>query len=439
MIFDDSQEIILDNLMAYAKKGCVPYGAKFSHVEEFNNFIKPDRMELEHIYTMAGKNCVTAFYDDNVDTRWSGLNRRVHNKDVFRVIANKLGEKSKQFVKNIRIKDVNMLAGLMYRTTYNPMIRDMGKDTMGLCLHNTNDCLVLYSTNVSPIKTLHNFYHEVAHAMANKLNLHKQDEGSLKLLKDSLIKAPENKKAVFAQAYKKEQEYLKYTQESYAEVFGAMMTLLRTQTDTEYSEAAAALLEYAANRNVQGLGSNSDIAAYNAFRGVREAVALLDNTNRRNRTEIAKVNGRFSLDKVAKMAFEINKNALMSREEYNNYRSGNINQTNRGYGWEADARDARDFVEANKHKLALVEMGERLMVAKSRRQIYDVFQTYSQEVPEAAEVYEVYMQNNLKARSYNKLRKAQEFLGVDKLFGKFAKSRRSLGAKIMHKVKGGRD
>ena len=178
MIFDDSQEIILDNLMAYAKKGCVPYGAKFSHVEEFNNFIKPDRMELEHIYTMAGKNCVTAFYDDNVDTRWSGLNRRVHNKNVFRVIVNKLGEESKQFVKNIGIKDVNMLARLMYRTTYNPMIRDMGKDTMGLCLHNTNDCLVLYSTNVSPIKTLHNFYHEVAHAMANKLNLHKQDEGS---------------------------------------------------------------------------------------------------------------------------------------------------------------------------------------------------------------------------------------------------------------------
>ena len=198
MLFDDSREIIVGNLLAYAERGCVPYGAKFSHTDEFNNFIKPDRLELEYMYTMAGKNCVTAFYDDNVDTDFSGLNKRVHNGSLLYVIANKLGKKSKQFIKNVGIKNVKMLAKIMYGTTYNPIIREMGKDTMGLCLYNTNDCLVLYSVNASPIKTLHNFYHEMAHAMANKLNLHKQDENALNILQDRLVKAPENKKAMFA-------------------------------------------------------------------------------------------------------------------------------------------------------------------------------------------------------------------------------------------------
>lgn len=439
MLFDDSREKIVENLLAYAEKGCVPYRAKFSHVDEFNRFVAPDRKELEHIYTMVGKNCVTAFYDDNVDTNFSGLNKRVHNGNLLYVIANKLGKKSKQFIKNVGIKDVKWLAKVMYGTTYHPMIRDMGKDTMGLCLSNANDCLVLYSSNASPIKTLHNFYHEVGHAMANKLNLNQNDESALNILKDKLEKAPENKKAMFAHACKKEQEYLKYMNESYAEVFATMMTLLRTKTEAGYLGATEALLDYAANRNVQGLGCNSDVAAYNAFRAVKQVIAMLDNMNRRNRVDIAKVNGRFSLDKVAKMAFEINKNALMSREEYNNYRSGNINQANRGYGWEADTQEARAFVEINRDKLALVEMGERLTVAKSRRQIYDVFHRYSAVVPEAVGIYEVYKQNNIKARAYDKLRKAQEFLGVDKLFGKFARARRSLGAKIMNKVKGGRD
>ena len=88
MLFDDSREKILDNLVAYAEKGCVPYGVKFSHVDEFNRFIAPDRQELEHIYAMVGKNCVTAFYDDNVDKDFSGLNKRVHNGSLLYVIAN---------------------------------------------------------------------------------------------------------------------------------------------------------------------------------------------------------------------------------------------------------------------------------------------------------------------------------------------------------------
>ena len=308
VLFDDSREKIVANLMVYAEKGCVPYGAKFNHTDEFNRFIAPDKQELEHIYAMVGKNCVAAFYDDNVDTNFSGLNRRVHNGTLLHVIANKLGRKSKQFIKNVGVKDIKLLPKLMYGTTYKPIIRDMGKDTMGLCLYNTNDCLVLYSSTISPIKTVQNFYHEMGHAMANKLNFNRRDENALNLLEQKLKNAPENKKDMFAKAYKNEKEYLKYAQESYAEVFGTMMTLLRTKTNGEYLAATEALLDYAANRNMQGLGSNSDVAAYNAFRAVKQVIAMFDNMNRRTRADLAKENGRFSLDKIAQIAFDINKN-----------------------------------------------------------------------------------------------------------------------------------
>ena len=83
-------------------------------------------------------------------------------------------------------------------------------------------------------------------------------------------------------------------------------------------------------------------------------------------------------------------------------------------------------------------LGNRLTAAKSQRQIYDVFAEFDGRVPEAARLYEVYKQNNLKGRLYDKLRKKEEALGVDKLFGVFAEKRRALGAKIMKHIRGGR-
>lgn len=59
-------------------------------------------------------------------------------------------------------------------------------------------------------------------------------------------------------------------------------------------------------------------------------------------------------------------------------------------------------------------------------------------VPETDRLYEVYKQHNHQGRLYDKLRKTEEILGVDRLFGKFAEKRRTLGAKIMNRISGGR-
>ena len=97
------------------------------------------------------------------------------------------------------------------------------------------------------------------------------------------------------------------------------------------------------------------------------------------------------------------------------------------------------MVESNPERLYLNNFIARLSRAKSQRQVYDAFHNSAQEMPEVLSLYEVYKQNNYKAMMYEKLRKAQQAIGVEKLFGVLARKRRALGARVMNHINGGRD
>jgi len=443
MLFDDSREEILQNIYKYAQNGCKPYCTKFDYIPEFENFIAPDRKELEHLHSISGKNCITAFYDDNVDIKRSGLNRRVHNGTLLQLINQKLGNKSKQFIKDVGLKNISALSGILYGTTYTPMIRDMGKDTTGLCLHGNNNYLLLYTSGFSPLHTLMSFYHEMGHTLFDKLKLNQQNNETIKLLRKRAANASPNKKTEAQQAYLQEEKYLLYINESSAEVFGTIMTLLRTKTEREYQTAAASLIEYAAHRMFNGSSKGSPASAYQAYSAIKQVIQMFDRMGRRGRAEFGKENGRFSLDKIAKFSHLLTKNNSMTREEYKNYYNTPPTQINQhiqenGYSWIPDFWEATDLLFQNRAKIDTLHMSSALAAAKSHRQIYDTFHKFSQQVPEAMSIYEVYKQHNPKARAYDKLRKAQEFLGVDKLFGQFAEKRRQLGATIMKHINAGR-
>ncbi len=447
MLFDDSTEKIWENLSKYVKNGGTPYCAKFDYFSEFESLIDVDRKNLEYSFSMVGKNCVTAFYDDNVDAKCSGLNLRVHNGNLLKLIGQKMGKKANKFVHNVGLKDIKLLPQLLYGTTYTPLIRDFGGDLTGLCLCGNNDCLLLYTSSFSSLNAVQNFYHEVGHAVSFKLNLDKHNNEVLKLLEKRANSAsPENKPAA-QKICDNERDYIKYVRESYAEVFSVMMTLLRTKTEREYQLAAASLMENAAMRAVVGCGDaleGSDVSAYNAYPAIKQVLQMLDNLGRKGRGNFANENGVLSMEKVAKLSFSLVQNTAMSREDYKNYRNTNRNQVDRyqgcgGYSWVNDVMEAQDMVESNPERLYLNNFIARLSRAKSQRQVYDAFHNSAQEIPEVLSLYEVYKQNNYKAMMYEKLRKAQQAIGVEKLLGLLARKRRALGARVMNHINGGRD
>ena len=137
---------------------------------------------------------------------------------------------------------------------------------------------------------------------------------------------------------------------------------------------------------------------------------------------------------------------MLSRDEYHTYKNSNepleqLIQQKWGepkYGWLEEAGVCENVVSRYAQDLNVYAFANALTKAKSRRQMYDAFMDYQDVVPEAANLYELYKQHNPKGRYYDKLRKTEENLGVDKLFGEFAKKRRALGAKIMSHLSGGR-
>ena len=170
-----------------------------------------------------------------------------------------------------------------------------------------------------------------------------------------------------------------------------------------------------------------------------------DSLGRRGRAEFGKVNGRFSLDKVALFTHNIVRENAMSRDEFRVFSTSvepleqlQQKQGQPGYGWLGEAFGSAAVVQMAADELNLLALGNRLAAAKSQRQIYDAFREFRDVVPETAPLYEVYKQHNHQGRLYDKLRKTEEILGVDRLFGKFAEKRRTLGAKIMNRISGGR-
>lgn len=127
MIFDVSRETVLGNLEQYIRSGCYPFCVKPAYFRELEDFWEPDRRELERSMAQKGMSCVALCYNNNVDAGRSGLNRRVHNGELLRRITMRYGQNSTAFMKDVGLDKGNSLTAVMYGTTYNPAIRDMGK------------------------------------------------------------------------------------------------------------------------------------------------------------------------------------------------------------------------------------------------------------------------------------------------------------------------
>lgn len=444
MFWNETRSDILNNIANYICNGAYPFCAEPSFVSELEEFVEPDRRELEKLMHKSGINCMAYLYNRNVNAKISGLNRRVHNGNLVRAIEERMGSYAAWFVQNVGLKKSPDIASLLYGTTYNPAILDMGKNAAGYCMYGEKNVLVLYSAGVSAFHSVHNFYHEMSHALQKKLKLDVADNKLLNVwaarVQNSRGKAQQSAKRI----YDNECNYINYTKEAQAEVFGATMMLLRSRTEREYQHTRSQLIEYAAMRMHNGRGSGR--ADYNFYRPLMAVLEKLDNLGRLGRAEFGKVNGRFSLDKVANFVHGEVKQNLLSREEYNAYRSSNeplgqlVNnyQGEPKYKWLEEAQVCENVVASGAHELNVVSFANDLAKAKSQRQIYDVFKDYQDVVPESTKLYELYKEHNPKGRYYDKLRKTEENLGVDNLFGVFAKKRRALGAKIMTDLTGGR-
>ena len=444
MFWNETREDILNNIANYIYHGAYPFCAEPSFVHELEDFVEPDRCELEKLMHKSGINCMAYLYNHNVDAYNSGLTKRVHNGNLVRDIGVRMGSYAAKFIQNVGLKNSPDIASLLYGTTYNPAILDMGKNAAGYCMYGEKDVLVLYSAGASAFNSVHNFYHEMSHALQKKLKLDVADNKLLNVwatrAKNSRGKAQQSAKRI----YDNECNYINYTKEAQAEVFGATMMLLRSRTEREYQHTRHQLIKYAAMRMHNGRGSGR--ADYNFYRPLMSVLDKLDNLGRLGRAEFGKVNGRFSLDKVANFVHGEVKQNLLSREEYNTYRSSkepleqlvNNYQGESKYKWLEEAQICENVIANNAHELNVVSLANDLTKAKSQRQIYDVFMDYQDVVPEAANLYELYKQHNPKGRYYDKLRKTEENFGVDRLFGALAKSRRALGAKIMSGLTGGR-
>lgn len=443
MIFDDSRETVLSNLEQYIRGGCYPFCVKPAYFRELEDFWEPDRRELERSMAQKGMSCVALCYNNNVDAGRSGLNRRVHNGELLRRITMRYGQNSTAFMKDVGLDKGNSLTAVMYGTTYNPAIRDMGKNAAGYCMWGEKNVLVLYAAALSPMSSLHNFYHETAHALQRKLKLGEREDKVVAMLEKRVRNANGTVQQAARKAFEGEKRYVNYLGEAHAELFGAAMMLLRTRTEREYQSARQFLVRQAANRMHQGRGKEA--ADYNYYRPLLKMLEQFDTLGRRGRAEFGKVSGRFSLDKVALFTHNIVRENAMSRDEFRVFSTSvepleqlQQKQGQPGYGWLGEAFGSAAVVQMSADELNLQALGNRLAAAKSQRQIYDAFREFRDVVPETAPLYEVYKQHNHQGRLYDKLRKTEEILGVDRLFGKFAEKRRTLGAKIMNRISGGR-
>ena len=443
MIFDDSRETFVSNLEQYIRGGCYPFCVKPAYFRELEDFLEPDRRELERSMAQKGMTCVALCYNNNVDAGRSGLNRRVHNGELLRRITMRYGQNSAAFMKDVGMDKGNSLAAVMYGTTYNPVIRDMGKNALGYCMRSEKNVLVLYAAGLSPMLSLHSFYHETAHALQHKLKLGEREYKVVAMLEKRVRNANGTVQQAARKAFEGEKRYVNYLAEAHAELFGAAMGLLRTRTEREYQSVRQFLVRRAANRVRNGRGR--EVADYNYYRPLMKMLEQFDALGRRGRAEFGKVNGRFNLDKVALFTHNIVRENAMSRDEFRVFSTSvepleqlQQKQGQPGYGWLEEALRSEAIIRRSADMVNLQTFGNLLVAAKSQRQIYDVFAEFHGCVPEAARLYEVYKQHNLKGLLYDKLRKKEEALGVDKLFGVFAERRRALGAKIMKHISGGR-
>ncbi len=445
MFWNETREDILNNITNYIRHGAYPFCAEPAFLREMEDFVEPDRCELEKLMHKSGINCVAYLYNHGVDARKSGLNRRVHNGALISKIASRLGTYAPQFMKNVGLDKSDSPAAWLRGTTYTPEILNMGKFASGYCLYRDNDVLMLYSAGVSEALSVQNFYHEMSHVLQHKLKFDEFDQKFLNVWAKRANNSTGKARQSAIQIYNNEQEYLSYMSETQAELFGATMMLLRVRTESEFQKVRETLIKHAAMRMYFGRG-NKSLADYNYIRPLMKVVDQLSALGRRGRMEFGKENGRFSLEKVAKFTFETVKNNMLSRDEYHTYKNSNepleqLIQQKWGepkYGWLEEAGVCENVVSRYAQDLNVYAFANALTKAKSRRQMYDAFMDYQDVVPEAANLYELYKQHNPKGRYYDKLRKTEENLGVDKLFGEFAKKRRDLGAKIMSHLSGGR-
>lgn len=164
------------------------------------------------------------------------------------------------------------------------------------------------------MSSLHNFYHETAHALQRKLKLGEREDKVVAMLEKRVRNANGTVQQAARKAFEGEKRYVNYLGEAHAELFGAAMMLLRTRTEREYQSARQFLVRQAANRMHQGRGKEA--ADYNYYRPLLKMLEQFDTLGRRGRAEFGKVNGRFSLDKVALFTHNIVRENAMSRDEF---------------------------------------------------------------------------------------------------------------------------
>ena len=116
MFWNETREDILNNITNYIRHGAYPFCAEPAFLREMEDFVEPDRCELEKLMHKSGINCVAYLYNHGVDAQKSGLNKRVHNGALISKIASRLGTYAPQFMKNVGLDksdfeaDCNLLA-----------------------------------------------------------------------------------------------------------------------------------------------------------------------------------------------------------------------------------------------------------------------------------------------------------------------------------------
>ena len=104
MFWNETRSDILNNIANYICNGAYPFCAEPSFVSELEEFVEPDRRELEKLMHKSGINCMAYLYNRNVNAKISGLNRRVHNGNLVRAIGERMGSYAAWFVQNVGLK-----------------------------------------------------------------------------------------------------------------------------------------------------------------------------------------------------------------------------------------------------------------------------------------------------------------------------------------------
>lgn len=436
MFFDYGEDEIIRDIDQYLKSGAYPYCCDLPYADAFEKFIDEDKREALKVGNSGGYKTALLIYNKLVNRQLSGLNHRTHKLSAFKEVFATWGKGAGDDLKEVGLYRGSKLAKFLTGTTYAPILRDLNKGTYGYCFYNQdmNKALVLSDLGNTPLQAAIFFYHETAHTLEQRFNNFGREY-------DVLIR----NSGKSGKANSGNEEYYKYFSESYAETFALANVLLKAKTESEYQQLRGEVLKYAQLRMVGGCGSET--AAYNCYPMTVAMISQFDKLGRIGRNNFCKTGAVRSPEKLNAFTADLVRKYAYPRKEFDLYRTSKwtieqLQQQDKkpGFAWVGDlllCKSSNDRSYSKKDEL--LDFKASLQKAKSQRQIYNILhRKYTFCNAEVRQFRETYEKSSLKGRTYAKLRRAEKIVGVDKLFGKFARKRRSLGRKIMEKLNEGR-